>query len=131
MAIVVVGIYFLVAAQAILLALQDYLLRGHHAHGMVKLLPSLEVTEGRLFQLLLIGFIALSLIMMSGLWFYQGAHRLLTWQHVLLAALAWLVFATLLLGHRLFGWRGQTAIRWTLSGWVLLLLSYLASQLLL
>jgi len=30
-----------------------------------------------------------------------------------------------------YGWRGQTAIRWTLTGFILLLLAYLAAKLVL
>jgi len=38
------------------------------------------------------------------------------------------VFAALLTGRRLMGWRGRTAVRWTLSGFSLLLLAYLGSK---
>ena len=38
------------------------------------------------------------------------------------------VFAVLLWGHRFYGWRGRVAVRWTVSGFVLLLLAYLGSK---
>jgi ABC-type uncharacterized transport system permease subunit len=38
------------------------------------------------------------------------------------------VFAILLFGRWRFGWRGRTAVRWTLSGFALLLLAYFGSR---
>jgi ABC-type uncharacterized transport system permease subunit len=38
------------------------------------------------------------------------------------------VFAVLLAGHHFYGWRGRTAVRWTMSGFVFLLLAYLGTQ---
>ena len=37
-------------------------------------------------------------------------------------------FALLLAGRHLYGWRGRVALRWTLSGFVLLLLAYVGSR---
>lgn len=48
-----------------------------------------------------------------------------------LGIIAWLVFAVLLWGRWRFGWRGRTAIRWTLSGAVTLMLAYFGSKLVL
>jgi ABC-type uncharacterized transport system permease subunit len=45
-----------------------------------------------------------------------------------LSILAWVVFATLLMGRWLFGWRGRTAIRWTLGGFISLMLAYFGSK---
>ncbi len=42
--------------------------------------------------------------------------------------LAWSVFAALLLGRRLRGWRGRRATRWLYVGAVLLLLAYVGSR---
>ena len=42
--------------------------------------------------------------------------------------LAWGVFAALLLGRRLRGWRGRKATRWLYVGAALLLLAYVGSR---
>ena len=42
--------------------------------------------------------------------------------------MAWAVFAALLLGRRLRGWRGRKATRWLYAGAVLLLLAYVGSR---
>jgi ABC-type uncharacterized transport system permease subunit len=38
------------------------------------------------------------------------------------------VFGGLLLGRRLWGWRGRRALRWTMTGFVVLLLAYIGSR---
>ncbi|GIX21729.1 MAG: hypothetical protein KatS3mg121_0512 [Gammaproteobacteria bacterium] len=42
--------------------------------------------------------------------------------------IAWVVFGLLLLGRHRAGWRGQTAIRWTLGGMFSLALAYLGTK---
>ena len=44
------------------------------------------------------------------------------------SVLAWTVFAALLVGRRLRGWRGRRATRWLYAGAVLLLLAYAGSR---
>ena len=48
--------------------------------------------------------------------------------HTVLSIASWVVFAILLLGRHRLGWRGRTAIRWTLSGFFLLVLAYFGSK---
>ena len=45
-----------------------------------------------------------------------------------LSTLGWLVFGALLMGRFHYGWRGRTAIIWTLSGFVILILAYFGSK---
>ena len=53
-------------------------------------------------------------------------------QHVVhptvLALASWFLYAGLLLGHSIFGWRGTTAVRWTLIAFTLLVLGYFGSK---
>jgi ABC-type uncharacterized transport system permease subunit len=44
------------------------------------------------------------------------------------AITSWLIFGGLLLGHWKAGWRGKLAARWTLIGFGMLLLSYVATK---
>jgi ABC-type uncharacterized transport system permease subunit len=48
-----------------------------------------------------------------------------------LSIIAWIIFSGLLVGRMRYGWRGKTAIQWTLIGFVLLLLAYFGSKLVL
>jgi ABC-type uncharacterized transport system permease subunit len=44
------------------------------------------------------------------------------------ALASWLIFGGLLIGRYSRGWRGRTAVRWTLAGFVTLLLAYVGSR---
>jgi ABC-type uncharacterized transport system permease subunit len=44
------------------------------------------------------------------------------------ALLSWLLFAALLAGRRWQGWRGKTALRFTLAGFATLALAYVGSR---
>ncbi|MEK7844843.1 MAG: cytochrome c biogenesis protein CcsA, partial [Pseudomonadota bacterium] len=53
----------------------------------------------------------------------------LTFSHkTLFGFISWGVFAALLIGRQLYGWRGRIAIRWTLAGFIILLLAYIGSK---
>jgi ABC-type uncharacterized transport system permease subunit len=41
---------------------------------------------------------------------------------------SWFIFGALLLGRRLYGWRGRVAVRWTLAGFMALVLAYIGSR---
>jgi len=119
------------ALQAVLLAVQDYQLRHKHPGGFMRALPPMQVMESILFQLIAVGFFLLSLALLSGIIYLEDIFA----QHLVhktgLSILAWLVFAILLFGRWRAGWRGRTAIRWTLAGFVALLLAYFGSKLVL
>ena len=46
----------------------------------------------------------------------------------LFSILSWLIFAALLLGRYVWGWRGRKALRWTLAGFAALLFAYVGSR---
>ena len=48
-----------------------------------------------------------------------------------LTIVAWLLFSVLLWGHYQLGWRSQTAVRFTLAGFTLLMLAYFGSKMVL
>lgn len=121
----------LAAFQAILLAIQDHHLHSHHPGGLIRALPPLRVMEQLLFQLIGLGFLLLSLALLSGFFFLEDIFAQRQVHKTTLSITAWLVFAGLLLGHWRFGWRGRTATRWMLMGFVVLMLAYFGSKLVL
>ncbi len=126
-----IGAYSLLtmaAGQSLLLAAQDKRLKNRQTTGFVGLLPPMETMERLLFSILWVGFIALTVAVASGFAFLENMFAQNISHHTVLACLAWLVFALLLIGRHAFGWRGTTAVRWTLGGFVLLLLAYLGSK---
>ncbi len=116
------------ALQALLMAVQEHRLRRRMPGGVWSALPPLQLMERFLFQLIIAGFVLLTLALFAGFIF---VHNLMA-QHLVhktvLSLLAWLVFAILLWGRWRFGWRGRTAIRWTLGGFVVLMLAYFGSK---
>lgn len=121
----------LAAVQAVLLAVQDHHLRHRHPGGFIRALPPLQTMEHFLFRMIILGFILLSLSLFSGFMFLEDMFAQHLVHKTVLSLLAWAVFAILLYGRWRFGWRGTTAIRWTLAGFVVLMLAYFGSKLVL
>ena len=94
------------------------------AQGMTRGMPLLQL-ERLTFRFVAAGFAVLSLTLMLGI-VSPAEWR---WDHkTVLAMMAWAVFAALLLGRRLRGWRGMRATRWLYGGTLLLLLAYVGSR---
>jgi len=93
-------------------------------------LPPLLAMEGVLFRLITVGFILLTATLISGTFFSEELFgRPLRFDHKTVFAIAsWIVFGGLLLGRLIFGWRGRTALRWTLTGFAMLMLAYVGSH---
>lgn len=120
------------AIQAMLIALQDACLRKRDPGGVViRSLPSLQSMETLLFQLIGAGLLFLTVSLASGFLFLEDMFAQHLAHKTLLSILAWCLFASLLLGRLRFGWRGPMAIRWTLGGFLALLLAYFGSKLVL
>lgn len=119
----------LAAMQAMVLALQDFLLRRQVENMLLKKLPSLEVMEQWLFHFILFGFVLLTLVLLTSYWTFSTELSGVVLQKLVLVIMAWIVFAILLIGRRFLGWRGRLAIRGTLSGFLLLLIAYLGFHL--
>jgi len=119
----------LASIQAALLAEQNNHLHNHKPTGFIRTLPALQDMESLLFRFISLGVLLLTIALVTGFiyldnLFGQGiAHK------TILSIIAWFIFSTLLIGHIKFGWRGRTAIRWTLSGFFVLMIAYFGSKL--
>ena len=116
------------AVQAILLYIQDTHLHNKHPGGFIRALPPLETMETLLFQMIALGFIVLSVSLLSGVFYIDNILDQHLVHKTVLSVIAWVIFGILLFGRWRFGWRGRTAIRWTISGFVLLMLAYFGSK---
>ncbi|NOX09418.1 MAG: cytochrome c biogenesis protein CcsA [Gammaproteobacteria bacterium] len=125
------SILALAALQALLLSFQERHLHNHHPGGLVRALPPLQLMEDLLFQMIRVGFILLSLALFSGILFLEDLFAQHLVHKTVLSIIAWAVFAILLWGRSTMGWRGRTAIRWTLGGFAFLVLAYFGSKLVL
>ena len=118
----------LAALHAVVLSIQNSYLHKHQPGGIIKLLPPLKNMETLLFDTIVFGFICLSVSLASGLLFLENMFDQQIAHKTILSITAWFVFAILLIGRWFFGWRGRTAIRWTLAGFISLMLSYFGSK---
>jgi ABC-type uncharacterized transport system permease subunit len=123
------------AFHAVLMALQEARLHTRGAKpgflgGAIDQLPALLTMEKLLFRMIAIGFVLLSLTVLSGIVFSEQLFgKALRWDHKnVFALLSWLLFAALLAGRRWRGWRGKTALRFTLAGFATLALAYVGSR---
>jgi ABC-type uncharacterized transport system permease subunit len=93
-------------------------------------MPSMLALESLLFRQIAVGFVLLTATVISGSIFSRELFgRPLRFDHMTVFAIAsWIVFAGLLAGRHFFGWRGRVALRWTLVGFVMLLLAYVGSR---
>jgi ABC-type uncharacterized transport system permease subunit len=125
------SLFTLASVQAILLAIQDHHLRQRHPGGFIRALPPLQTMESLLFEMIAVGFVLLSLALLSGFAFLENMFQQHLAHKTVLSIVAWLVFGTLLWGRYRFGWRGQKALIWTLSGFVVLMLAYFGTKIVL
>ncbi len=121
----------LATVQALLMAIQEHHLHNQRPGGLIRALPPLQTMENLLFQMITLGFLLQSLALISGFVFMDDLFGQHLAHKTILSILAWLVYATLLWGRWRHGWRGRIAIRWTLGAFVMLLLAYFGSKLVL
>lgn len=121
----------LAAVQSAMLAAQDHQLKHRHTRGIVQILPPLQLMESMLFELLWIGVSLLTIAIVSGFVFIDDIFAQSLVHKTVLTIVAWVLFSVLLWGHYQLGWRSQTAVRLTLTGFVLLMLAFFGSKLVL
>lgn len=130
LSILAYSVISIAALQALLLAYQNNRLKHHHPGGLLSKLPPLQDMEALLFELLWVGQIILSMAIAAGFFFFDDIWGIDGVIHkTFFSLLAWCVFAALLWGRNQLGWRGVTAIRFTLSGFALLIVGFYGSKL--
>ncbi len=125
------SIFTLAAFQAVLLHRQDHALKRNISGRFLNSLPPLQTMERLLFEMLWTGFILLSAALVIGFIYVDdifGQHLV---HKSVLSLVSWAIFATLLCGRIFWGWRGHKAIRWTIGGFLSLMLSFFGSKLVL
>lgn len=128
LSIIAYSLITIAALQALMLATQEHALKQHHFRSLVRFFPPLQTMEKLLFQMLLTGFILLTVAIGSGFVFLDDVFAQHLAHKTLLSIVAWLIFATLLYGRFAKGWRGITATHWTIGGFVALMLAYFGSK---
>lgn len=126
------------AFHAVLMAVQESRLHTHPTSAAqfgwfsaaVERLPALLTMERLLFRLIGFGFALLTLTVLSGLFFSEELFgKAVKWDHkTIFTLLSWVLFGVLLAGRKWRGWRGKTALTFTLTGFTTLLLAYVGSR---
>jgi len=129
--VIAFGLLSLAGVYAVLVLLLDHSLKRHHLGRVVQSLPPLDKLEQLLFWLIATGLVVLTVALGSGLIYVDDLMAQHLVHKTVLSFMAWVVFGALLLGRGLKGWRGILAVRLTLAGIALLLLSYFGSKLVL
>ena len=107
---------------------QERALRRRKFHGWLRALPPLTELESLLFRTIAVGFALLTATLLTGVLFVENLFAQHLVHKTVLSVLSWLAFGALLLGRWRYGWRGATAVRWTLVAMALLVLAFFGSK---
>jgi len=131
------ALFTVAALHAGMMALFEKRLHQHTMNRALSNLPPLLTLERLLFNIIGIGFVMLTLALASGILFSEQvfgkpfSFTHFTQHKTVFALLSWFTYAGLLVGRKRYGWRGRTAITWSLTGFVMLILAYLGSKIVL
>ena len=122
-------VLLMAAVQALFLRQQIRELKHQSIHRFwVNKLPSLQSMESLLFDMLLVGFILLSIALGIGFIYVKD----LLAQHLVhktaFSILSWLLFGALLIGNWRAGWRGKRAANMTIYAFILLAIGFVGSK---
>lgn len=122
------GLFGAAVLHAVLLDAAERRLRGGAPGARALGLPLLQL-ERLTFRFVEAGFAVLTATLVLGVYAVVAGVNGWRWDHkTVFSLLSWGVFAALLIGRRVQGWRGRRATRWLYSGALLLLLGYAGSR---
>jgi ABC-type uncharacterized transport system permease subunit len=118
------GLFGAAVLHAAMLNRAERLMRNKVMPAQPQGVPLLQL-ERLTFRFVSAGFVILSAALLLGMWFANPWR----WDHkTVFSLLGWMVFAGLLAGRRVFGWRGRRATGWLYAGAGLLILAYVGSR---
>lgn len=119
------------AINAVMLAIQDYVLRHPRPIRQIELLPPLAVIETLMFRLIAVGWAVLTLSLITGVVFIEDMFAQHLAHKTVLSILSWTLFGLLLAGRWWYGWRGRSAVNLALAAMIVLALAYFGSKMVL
>jgi len=124
------SLFTIASLHVLLMAIAEKHLHSHDVPPLLQTLPPLLTMESVLFKILGSGFVFLTLTLATGVLFSEELFgKPLTFTHkTVFGFISWFIFGGLLLGRTLYGWRGRVAMRWTLTGFMALVLAYVGSR---
>ena len=122
-------VLLMAALQALFLRLQIRELKHQSIHRFwVNKLPSLQSMESLLFDMLLVGFVLLSIALGIGFVYVEDLMAQHLAHKTVFSVLSWLLFGALLLGNWRAGWRGKRAANMTIYAFILLAIGFVGSK---
>lgn len=124
------SLFTIASLHVLLMALLERRLHDGALTQFRQQLPPLLTMEALLFRIIWAGFILLTLTLGSGVVFSEELFgKAAPFNHkTVFGVVSWLIFAALLAGRHIYGWRGRRAVRWTLAGFLALVLAYIGSK---
>ena len=123
------AVLFMAAIQAMILWIQNRELKNKLKKRVwVNLLPSFQAMETLLFDLLITGFVLLTVALVFGFFTIDNFFAQHLAHKTAFSIVSWFVYGSILIGHYKFGWRGEKAIRFTLIGFMLLAIGFIGSK---
>lgn len=129
-ALLAYSLFTIASLHVLMMAVMERGLHRGNLPKFLKSLPPLLSMETLLFRIIAAGVVLLTLTLGSGILFSEelfGKPMQLTHKTVF-GILSWMIFVALLAGRALYGWRGRVAMRWTLAGFLSLVLAYIGSR---
>ena len=118
----------LASLQGILVSIQTRQLRLHHTHGVIQILPPLDIMERMFYEILLMGMLLLTAAIGTGTVFIDDLLAQKILHKTVLTTVAWLAFTVILAVHWWHGWRISTALTLTFLGFASLTLGFFGSK---
>jgi ABC-type uncharacterized transport system permease subunit len=128
LSILAYAMFTIASFHALLLAWQNRKLKLKQAHQVIGLLPPLQTMETLLFEFVWVGEVLLSLALVTGALYLENMFAQHLSHKIVFSVIAWLIYATLLVGRHRLGWGGMSAIKWTIGGFISLALAYFGSK---
>jgi ABC-type uncharacterized transport system permease subunit len=124
------SLFTIASLHVLLMALLERRLHDGALPQVLQRLPPLLAMETMLFRVIWAGFILLTLTLASGMIYSEDLFgKPAQFNHkTVFGVLSWVIFAALLAGRHIYGWRGRVAVRWTLAGFLTLVLAYVGSK---
>ncbi|MFV9997456.1 MAG: inner membrane protein YpjD [Arsenophonus endosymbiont of Dermacentor nuttalli] len=123
------AILIIAALYALQLALLDYQLKNKKL-TFTPDMPPLMVIERKMFHIIQVGVILLTLTLGTGFIFMDNVFNKENIHKAILSICAWFIYIILLWGHIQRGWRGRIVIIFNLIGVVILTLAFFGNRLL-
>lgn len=122
--------FTIAAGVAVMYLIQTYFLKKKHFTGLFQKLPPLDTMDEISYRCLAVGFPLLTIAIISGsIWSEKALGSYWNWDpKQTWSLITWLIYAALLHGRLVIGWRGKRAAILSIAGFAVLLITFLGMK---